>query len=199
MKNIAIYLNVVLIIAVGILYYLHFNVDKSNAPNNLEVQNHFIPLPNSGIVFVNSDSLLQQYTYYLNEKKQFESAQFRIKNELKTQGENLQKEVELYQKQAIGMTDSEKAKKEEQLTMKQQQIMKHKEEMLDELDASQSKSSEELYHRLNQFMRKFNKDRNYNYVLGFQKGGGILFANDSLDITKDVVEGLNKEFEAEGK
>ena len=77
--------------------------------------------------------------------------------------------------------------------------MKHKEEMLDELDASQSKSSEELYHRLNQFMRKFNKDRNYNYVLGFQKGGGILFANDSLDITKDVVEGLNKEFEAEGK
>ena len=109
----------------------------------------------------------------------------------------MQGEVELYQQQAIGMTDAERAKKEEQLTMKQQQIMQKKEEMLDKLDADQSKSSEELYSRLNKYLKKLNTGRNYNFVLGFQKGGGILFANDSLNITKDVVEGLNKEYAEE--
>jgi outer membrane protein len=199
MKNISIGLNVVLIIAVAILYFLHFSDKKTGEVSDNISSSHFIPLPGTGIVFVNSDSLLEHYEFYKNAKKQFEESQGKIKNELKTQGENLQKEIEQYQQQAIGMTDVEKAHKEEQLAMKQQQIMARKEELLDKLDAEQSKSSEELYNRLNQYLKKYNKDKNYNYVLGFQKGGGILFANDSLNITKDVVEGLNKEYAEEKK
>jgi len=199
MKNISIVLNVILAIAVAILYYLHFAEGKSGAVVNEGQSGNFIPISNSGIVFVNSDSLLEHYDFYKNAKKQFEESQGRIKNELKTQGENLQKEIEQYQQQAIGMTDMEKMQKEEQLGMKQQQIMQRKEELLDKLDAEQSKSSEELYNRLNQYLKKFNQGRNYNFVLGFQKGGGILFANDSLNITKDVVEGLNKEYAGDAK
>ena len=199
MKNISIILNVVLFVAVIILYFLHFSEKKTGGNSDPISSGNYIPLPSSGIVFVNSDSLLENYEYYKNAKKQFEESQGKIKNELKTQGENLQKEIEQYQQQAIGMTDMEKARKEEQLTMKQQQIMARKEELLDKLDADQSKSSEELYNRLNQYLKKYNKGKNYNYVLGFQKGGGILFANDSLNITKDVVEGLNKDYQEEHK
>lgn len=192
-------LNVVLIIAVATLYYLHFKEKETIATPEIKQNQSFIAIPSTGIVYVNSDSLLDQYVFYKNERSKFEASQNRIKNELKSQGENLQGEVDLYQKQAIGMTDSERAKKEEQLTMKQQQIMQRKEELLSKLDEEQGKSSEELYLRLNQYLKKFNKTRNYNFVLGFQKGGGILFANDSLNITKDVVEGLNKEYLEEKK
>ncbi len=199
MKNISMTINVVLIIAVGVLYYLHFkSAETAISLQDQQIKN-FVPLPGTGIVYVNSDSLLDQYEFYKNERSKFESAQKGIKNELQSQGEKLQGEVDLYQKQAIGMTDMERAQKEEQLTMKQQQLMQRKEELLSKLDDEQSKSSEELYSRLNQYLRKFNKNRNYNFVLGFQKGGGILFANDSLNITNDVVEGLNKEYLEEKK
>ena len=181
------------------MYYLHFkSAETAISPQDQQIQN-FVPLPSTGIVYVNSDSLLDQYEFYKNERSKFESAQKGIKNELQSQGEKLQGEVDLYQKQAIGMTDMERAQKEEQLTMKQQQLMQRKEELLSKLDEEQSKSSEELYSRLNQYLKKFNKNRNYNFVLGFQKGGGILFANDSLNITNDVVEGLNKEYLEEKK
>ena len=199
MRNLAMVLNVILIIAVAVLYYLHFKENKTII-SPVEKQNQsFIPMPGTGIVYVNSDSLLDQYEFYKNERSKFEASQNKIKNELKTQGEILQGEVDLYQKQAIGMTDMERAKKEEQLTIKQQQIMQRKEELLNKLDEEQGKSSEELYLRLNQFLKKFNKSKNYNFVLGFQKGGGILFANDSLNITRDVVDGLNKEYLEEKK
>ena len=199
MRNLTMVLNVILIIAVAALYYLHFKENKTII-SPVEKQNQsFIPLPSTGIVYVNSDSLLDQYAFYKNERSKFEASQNRIKNELKTQGEILQGEVDLYQKQAIGMTDMERAKKEEQFNIKQQQIMQRKEELLNKLDEEQGKSSEELYLRLNQFLKKFNKSRNYNFVLGFQKGGGILFANDSLNITRDVVDGLNKEYLEEKK
>jgi outer membrane protein len=199
MKYLSPALNVILLIAVAFLYYLHYKGNKSGEVINSEHPVHYIPLASSGIVFVNSDSLLEQYEFYKNAKSQFEDSQRKIKNELKTQGENLQNEIEQYQQQAIGMTDAEKARKEQQLTMKQQQIMQHKEELLDKLDAEQSKSSEELYLRLNQYLKKYNQGKNYSYVLGFQKGGGILYANDSLNITKDVIEGLNKEYSEKNK
>jgi outer membrane protein len=198
MKNISLALNIILIIAVAILYYLHFKSPKTNQPEEVR-QSAFIPVAGSGIVYVNSDSLLNEYKFYKSEKNQFESAQNQIKNELKTQGEKLQDDVELYQKQAVGMTDMEKAQKEEQLSRRQQQLMQRKEELLSKLDQDQSKSSEELYNRLNRYLRKYNQGKNYNFVLGYQKGGGILFANDSLNITKDVVEGLNREYEEETK
>jgi outer membrane protein len=192
-------LNVVLLVAVGILYYLHFkeNKDQGSQESATMLQKP-LPLAHAGIVFVNSDSLLDQYEFYKNKKKDFEESQGKIKQELKSQGEKLQQEVELYQQQAIGMTDAERAKKEEQLTMKQQQLMQRKEELLSRMDEEQSKSTDELFARLGAYLKKFNKDKNFNYVLGFQKGGGILYANDSLDVTRAVIEGLNREFR-EGK
>jgi Skp family chaperone for outer membrane proteins len=36
-----------------------------------------------------------------------------------------------------------------------------------------------------------NEEMNYKFILGYQRGSGILLANDSLDITKDVIRGIN--------
>jgi outer membrane protein len=53
-----------------------------------------------------------------------------------------------------------------------------------------------LYAKLSSYLKEYNKGKNYTFILGYQKGGGILFANDSLDITREVLDGLNKEFES---
>ncbi|MBL7949835.1 MAG: OmpH family outer membrane protein, partial [Bacteroidia bacterium] len=103
------------------------------------------------------------------------------------------------QQQAVGMTDQERQKKEEELMMKQQSLMDRREKLLAQLDDEQAKSTEELFNRLTAFLRTYISDKNVNFVLGYQKGGGILFANDSLDITQQVVDGLNKAYAAEKK
>ena len=74
--------------------------------------------------------------------------------------------------------------------------MEKKDLLLGQLEDEKSKSSEELYSKVSTFIRSLNVDNKYNFVLGYSKGGGILFANDSLGITGKVFEGLNKEFEA---
>jgi outer membrane protein len=49
-----------------------------------------------------------------------------------------------------------------------------------------------VHDRLVRVLKDLNKANNYYYVLGYQRGNGILFANDSLDITKQVLQELNK-------
>ena len=197
MKNFSVVLNVVLLIAVAYLYVLHFKDHKSDDSSILSTVSS-LGAPHGGILYVNSDSLLDEYEYYKNKKSEIAANQDKIRNELKSESDKLQGEVERYQQEASTMTDAQRAQKEEQLSLKQQQLMQRKEELVSRLEDQRDKSSEELYTRLNDYLKR-NKIKNCNYVLGFQKGGGILFANDSLNITRQVVEGLNKEYKAETK
>lgn len=199
MKNLSLALNAVLLVAVGILYYLHFK-GKAGEETSSSVVMGPMPVSSQGIVFVNSDSLLEEYDYYKEQKAKFENEQSRIKNELKGESEKLQKDAALYQQQAIGMTNLERQNKEEELGRRQQMLMDKKDAMLSKLDEMQASSSEDLYTRLNSYLKTFNKDKNFQFVLGYQKGGGILFANDSLNITHQVIQGLNKAYaEEKGK
>ena len=184
-------LTALLFIAVFILYYLHF---KSPAGEITPVTVPTVPIA-SNIVYVNSDSLLNNYTFFKSKKSEFEGKENQIKSHLQAESERLQKDAADYQDRAATMSDNERAKKEDELMQRQQALMKKKDDLLNAFDEEQSKFNEQLYAKLSAFLKKYNKDKNYTFILGYQKGGGILFANDSLDITGQVLEGLNKEFE----
>ncbi len=194
MKNVSVILNLILVIAVAILFYFHF----SEKPGVNQVINT-VPLATGNVVYVNSDSLMEQYDYYKNKKSEFEETQNKVKALLKSEGEKLQKEIEVYQKNASTMSAQERQATEEQLSFKQQSFLQKKDEMMGHLEDQQNKVNGEIFTKLAAYMKEFNKSRNYSFVLGYQKGGGILFANDSLNITKEIVTGLNKEYEKEKK
>ena len=43
-------------------------------------------------------------------------------------------------------------------------------------------------------MKEFNAGDKFDMVIGYSKGGGVLYAKEDLDITKSVLEGLNKKY-----
>jgi outer membrane protein len=44
------------------------------------------------------------------------------------------------------------------------------------------------------FLKRYNDKYKFDYILGFTKGGNILFANDTLDVTQDVIKELNSAY-----
>jgi outer membrane protein len=197
MKNLSLILNGVLIIAVGVLYYLHFSYQK-DATLSAEV----MPtgkMTSASLVYINSDSLLNNYVYYKNLKTSLEDKAKKSEAELQSKSSALQNETQIYQQKAqTGAITREQAQAtEEGLMKKQQQLVARKEELGRQFGEEEQKLTEQLYIRINAYLKKLNKATNYKFV--FSKSGGILFANDSLDITKQVTEGLNKEFKASEK
>ena len=184
----------ILALAIIVLYYLHFNSPSAETTTSAGSGASLAPAA-SNIVYVNSDSLLENYSFYKNKKAEFESKETQIKNHLQAESERLQKDAADYQDRAAMMTENDRAKKEEELMQRQQSLMKKKDDMLGAFEEEQSKFSESLYSKLSAYLKEYNKGKNYTFILGYQKGGGILFANDSLDITGQVLEGLNKESE----
>ena len=71
MKNISISLNIILLIAVAILYYFHFKDKKETIVSSDNKPLSAIHVNNADIVYVNSDSLLDQYEFYKSENGKF--------------------------------------------------------------------------------------------------------------------------------
>jgi outer membrane protein len=195
MSRLSIALNLVLLVAVSVLYYFHF----SSTPQVDPAVAVSLPVEPGGIYFVNSDTLLDNYDFYKERKTELEARQERIRAELKSASQKLEADVQQYQQSAAGMTDEQRQKTEESLMMRQQQLVQKKEELLTRLDEEQAQYSDSLFKRLTSFLHDYNKGKGVRFILGYQRGGGILFANDSLDITRSVLEGLNAQWKEQKK
>ena len=189
MKNFSLWLNAILLIAVIFLYYKIYSeksiVQDSSASN--------ISLPEASIVYVNSDSLLDNYPYFTEIKNVFGKTQDSIENILKTRGKLLENEIKSYQENGASLTEEQRQSMEESLSKKQQDFLRYKEELTDDLARAEEKLNTSLHTNLINVLKKINKNKNYHFILGYQKGSGILLANDSLDITKQIIQELNKE------
>ena len=88
---------------------------------------------------------------------------------------------------------------EAQLMKKQQDLMSYRDQSAQSLAMEEASKNEQLYKNIREYITKYNKENDYEYVLGYSLGGGILFANPSLDVSKKIIEGLNKEYAGKDK
>ncbi|HRU61780.1 MAG TPA: OmpH family outer membrane protein, partial [Bacteroidia bacterium] len=81
MKQFSLLLNIVLTLAVAYLYYLHYS-SKSGAVTE-EVKPLALPAASKqsgGILFLNSDTLLDQYDYFTEKRNQLDARQEKIRS-----------------------------------------------------------------------------------------------------------------------
>ena len=70
--------------------------------------------------------------------------------------------------------------------------------LTEKLLAEQDEFNKDLQKKLDDFLAEYNQDKNYDYILSYSKAlGFIMLANDQLDITDDVVAGMNELYKQE--
>ncbi len=203
MKNASLILNVVLLVAVAILYFLHFS-QKSAAtkPTAIAVSDSLKNIEEkvfSQIAYVNSDSLLMNYKYYKDTKENLEEKRKKLEQEIAGRTRSLQNEVVAYQQKGRNLTLEQAQLTEQNLMRKEQELVRYRDESIQKLAEEEQKEVDQLYTNITKYLKGYTKDKPYKFVFGYSKGGGILFANDSLEITKDVLQGLNNDYQPEKK
>lgn len=152
------------------------------------------------IVFVDSDSLLNQYEYFKVLKTKMEAKGKAADADLKAKGQAFQRDMQQYQSQANSMTAEQRAATEERLGRKQQELQAYQQNAGAAFQNEQAKEQEALYNKVADFLKTYAKEKGYKMVLKYQKGmGDILFADESLDVTREVIKGLNEAYTKEKK
>ncbi len=147
---------------------------------------------NSKIVFVNSDSLMDNYSLFESMLESMGNKRDSLDKVLMNKGSLLEREIKEYQERAAGMSAGERQLREESLMKKQQALMDERDVLLDKLKEEEARLTDSIHSDLMAYLKIFNKSHGYDFILGYTRGGGILLASDSLDITRQVVNGLNQ-------
>jgi outer membrane protein len=152
------------------------------------------------IVYVNSDSLLNNYEYFKTIKDKFQAKSKKAQTDLTAKGTAFQREVAAYQQNAANLSAEQRAATEERLARKQQELQTFNQNAGNALANEEAAENEKLYNKVSDFLKKHAKAKGYKLVLTYSKSNPtVLFADESLDVTKEVVTGLNAEFKKESK
>lgn len=152
------------------------------------------------IVYVNSDSLLNNYEYFKEIRTQFEEKAKKAQADLQSKGNAFQREVAEYQKNAGTMSADQRANTEERLARKQDELGRLNQNASSSLAQQEAEENEKLYNRVSDFLKKHAQENGYKLVLTYSTSNPtVLYADKSLEVTDEVVKGLNAEYSKEKK
>jgi outer membrane protein len=209
MKNISLAINATLAIAVAILFYLHFSTPSSaiseEETTNIEeapledLITEEISTPLTGkIGYINIDSLQDSYQLYEVMIDQLEAKQKRYEREMKAKSSVFEKKVQDFQKQAPTMSQFEGQMKQKELGEEEQKLYKMRDDFAAKFQEEEIKLNDQFQKKVKSYIQKHNKTANYDIIIGASELGAIVLDyNKDIDITLDVVKGLNDQYKEE--
>jgi len=208
MKNLSVIINVVLAIAIAVLYYLHFSCSSqcqvadeeinSQEQDSVDVKHDGEESINSNIGYINIDSLQDKYALYEELIQKLKSKQTKYEREISTKMTAFEKKVQEFQKQAATMSQFEGKMKQQELAEEEQKLYKLREDYSVRFQKEEIKLNEEFQKTVSEYIKKHNKETDFDIIIGAsQMGSMVLDFKNGIDITDNVVEGLNSEYQTQ--
>lgn len=153
------------------------------------------------LAYVNADTLNKYYLYLKDQEAAFKKKQDAYEGEMAGKEKALQNEFAAFQKKIQGgtMTQTEGEATQKRLGQQQQALEKRHQTISGELAKEQMAIQEEFQKKLDDFLAKFNEEKQYDFIFTYLKSGGpILYANKAYDITQEVLDAMNEDYKNGG-
>lgn len=202
MKKLPVILNGFLFAAIVVLYVLYFTQPKTNEPNT---QDHSTvktsSIENATIAYVELDSILARYDMYIDLQGVLADKQKKSEAQLTSKSDKWQKAVKDYQDKANKglITRSKMMEIEAQLQKDQQDLLKMRDDLGASLSEEKQVTDRQVMNSIIEYLKVYNTDKHYQFIFSKTFGGNLLLAEEGNDITNEVLQGLNEEYQKQNK
>ena len=151
------------------------------------------------IAYIDVDSLLANYTFYQDLAEEMTRKEENYRLVLTEEATKWQKDVEDHQKKiANGVYSSvERAQSEDnRLTKRQQALQEKSDKYTQELLAERDANSQKISETVDNFVKEYNKTHGFNLIIS---KASLLYADEGLNITAEILDGLNAAYNQTSK
>ena len=145
------------------------------------------------IAYVDYDSLLLNFNLAQEMQKELIRKEMSINNLIEKERKALQEEAAAFETKVQNnvFATQERAQAEyEKIMKKDQELLQRSQAMIADFEKESFTKSNEVTQNIMEYIKEYNSDAKYDFILT-KMGGNMLYANEALDITNDVVKGLN--------
>ncbi|WP_303316687.1 OmpH family outer membrane protein [Flavivirga abyssicola] len=146
-------------------------------------------------VYVDVNKLLDGYKRTKIVKAEFEAKAKTLNANVDSLMADWQNELKTYEKERSRMSKKELELKQQLLGNKQQQINNYQQVIQKQIQEEDKKSTQTVINDINDYVKEYGKKHNHKIIFGASGGGNIMYADEVSDLTQEILEGLNAEFE----
>jgi outer membrane protein len=191
MKNFTIGINVVLALAVAILFYLHFSSPKKDTP--VSGSNVTIAPGSFKIGYFEMDSIENHYEYFKEVRNTLRGKEQDNGRQLAEMKNTFVAKYQELQKTAQGMTQAELNGKQQELSQMEKTFQNKEQMMNQELQNESFKRLQEVKKKIEDFLKDYNKDKGFSYIM--TNSPDLIYLKDTVyNITGDLIVGLNSQY-----
>jgi len=196
MKKLSLWLNVILIIAVAGIYFLHFSGNKSVKTENTTEGTEQVINRDFAIAYINIDSLVTKYNLFIDRRDVLTQKKSESEAELQIKSKSFEKEVKDFQdKVSKGLITRTKAQMlQQELGQKEQELYATRDNLARQLSEEEQVMYRQVLNEVMEYLKDYNTEYNYKYIFSNSFGGQLLYTDNSLNITNDVLKGLNEKY-----
>jgi outer membrane protein len=144
------------------------------------------------LAYVRIDSMQSQYNYFQELADELQAEEQQIVADLQRRQQTLQENIALYQQEAPKMTQAQRNANEADLMRVQQQYMQVEQAAQDQLLRKQADLANMLKADMDKAIAVLKDELNLDFILLYEEGGQIIYANTEFDITERMVNMLNE-------
>ena len=196
MKNTSLILSIISLIAVVVFGVLFLTKDGKKAEAAVEGEATEAAAQKGSIVYIDLDRILMEYDMANDLRSVVETKVQNIQAEVNRKGKKLESDIKAFQEKldkglmvrSVAEVQGQKLQQQElefnnYAAQKQQEINEEQVVMMNQLgDAIQT------------YIAKYNEEKQYAMILTNSGGAPVITADATLDITDDVLAGLNEEY-----
>ena len=196
MKHISTLLSLLALIGVGVLFYLHFagekKVERPAINSDVSAQQK-----DFRIAYFDIDSLQEKYEYFKDASVEIRAKESSVTSQLNALQDSYQKMVKELQEKSPTMTQAEGEAAQREYAQMQQKYQQRQVSLEQDLKKHQIELMTTVRNKIENYLKEYNKQKGYAFILSYEPGFMLYYKDSVYDITDDVINGLNSEYQQE--
>jgi outer membrane protein len=194
MNKVLLVFNIVLLIALGYLYYAFFNEIKYAPPEKRS--NDTASKVNFKIAYFDLDTLEKNYAYAKQTRDYLKGKNDAMEGKLTKIRNDYTAKVNDYNKRGPRLSQTEKSKMQEDLARIDNLYQQQQQSLGQEFQGEYMQKMLDLKTKIQEFLKTYSQQKGYEYVFSTSSDDNVIYYKDSVqNITTDIVNQLNLQFQ----
>ncbi|MGA8853806.1 MAG: OmpH family outer membrane protein [Christiangramia sp.] len=144
--------------------------------------------------YVDTTVLIKEYKEMKDVEADFTTKSDSVRKQLDSVARVFQQEVQAYQSEMKSMSESQRKEKEQELMQKQQMLQQQQQMQSNRLREQSSAVMDSVVTKVKDYVKDYGKENNYTYIFGSNESANIMYAEEGLDITQEILSKLNEDY-----
>lgn len=184
--------NTILTLAIILISTMVACSNNNNSKQNPDATAPMVTEGGLKVAYIDTDTLLAKYQYAIDLEQQLKDYTEQQRHYGQQQVEAFQKDYNNYLQNGSTMTLTQQQAKEAELKQRAEKMQTLEQELMAKVAEKQATETSKVMNAIYAFVREYNAaNQQFDIILTKQ---ATLYINNGMDITDEIVEGLNEEY-----